>query len=211
MLQVTGVIKNLDRALLQVKAARVDALKAEDTAVRVEGFRLMRVLRAEIRKGAPGGRQFAPLSMIRRTLGAGGRLRGNNPLQRLSRAIGYEVAARSPAALKIGFVGRASSDAWRRIAAAQQAGFETSADEPYFRRRNISIREYLAGQGGLVDRTMFGGRKSRRRNVFFLRKSTQRLKTPARPIIEPFWQAHEPEARRNIRSNFIRKLRGERI
>ena len=211
MLQVTAIVNGLSKADAEVRRAQADAIKAENTAVRVAGFRLMRLLRAEIRKGAPGGRRFAPLSMIRRTLGQGGRLRGNNPLQKLSRAIGYEVAGQSPFSLKIGFVGTASSASWRKIAQAHQEGFTTSADAPYFRRRNESIREYLRGQGSLVDRAMFGGKKSRRRNVFFLRKSTASLRTPARPIIDPFWDAHEKTARANIRSNFVRKLRGERI
>jgi len=211
MLQVTTGIDGLDRAVAGIKKAQADALKAENTAVRVEGFRLMRLLRAEIRKGAPGGRRFAPLSMIRRTLGMGGRLRGNNPLSRLSRAIGYEVAGQSPFSLKIGFVGTASSATWRKIAAAQQAGFTTSADAAYFQRRNETIREFLVHQGSRIDKTMFGRKKSRRRNVFFLRKSTSTLRTPARPIIDPFWDAHEKSARANIRSNFIRKMRGERI
>ena len=211
MLQVTAIVDGVDRAVAGFKKAQADALKAENTAVRVEGFRLMRLLRAEIRKGAPGGHRFAPLSMIRRTLGASGRLRGNNPLARLSRAIGYEVAGQSPFALKIGFVGPAASTTWRKIAEAQQAGFSTSADATYFRRRNETIREFLAQQGARIDKSMFGGKKSRRRNVFFLRKTTQSLRTPARPIIDPFWDAHEKTARANIRSNFIRKMRGERI
>jgi hypothetical protein len=46
---------------------------------------------------------------------------------------------------------------------------------------------------------------------FALRKSTQRFHTPARPIIEPFWGAHQAEALGNIRSNFRRKLAGERV
>jgi hypothetical protein len=37
------------------------------------------------------------------------------------------------------------------------------------------------------------------------------MEVPARPIISPFWTAHDEEARRNIAKNFLRKLKGERI
>ena len=209
------ILSNADKTVKDLKRIQVDLLKAENTAVRVEGFRLMKQLRQEIRQGAPGGKRFAALSQIRRTMGSvyrgHFRLRGNNPLFRLARAIGYEVNDGTPFSLTIGFVGKASSRSWRMLALKHQQGFSESADAPYFRYHNISIRDYLVQEGSRVDRARFGGKKTRRRNVFFLRKSTQMLRTPARPIIDPFWAAHRAEAARNIRQNFIRKMKGERI
>jgi hypothetical protein len=46
---------------------------------------------------------------------------------------------------------------------------------------------------------------------FFLRPQTERLKTPARPIIKPFWAAHRDEALGGIHDLWMRKFRGERI
>ena len=210
MLQVTAIVDGVDRAVAGFKKAQADALKAENTAVRVEGFRLMRLLRAEIRRGAPGGRRFAPLSVIRKTM----RGRGNTPIFRLARAIGYDVPGGAAGSLKIGFVGPASSATWERLARMHQSGFMTDADAPYFRKYHrgaSTLRGLLAEEGSRFDKRMFGGKRGRRRSVFFLKKSTARLRTPARPIIDPFWDVHEKAARANIRSNFVRKMRGERI
>jgi hypothetical protein len=213
MIQITATITNPQQVIAKIKALLKKVAKAEDDAVRIEGFRLMRLLRKEIAQGAPGGRPFAPLSIIRRTQHATkrGGLRANRPLARLSRAVGYEVKKHSPAELTIGFVGRASSVTWRRLAKMHQEGFEKSVDAPYGRFGPGSVREVLAWYGSLFDPTRFKKSRSRRRNVFFLRKQTGSLKTPARPIIDPFWDAHRSQAMANIRENFRRKLSGERI
>jgi hypothetical protein len=213
MIQVKAIVNGasgLDKALKKASAVSV---KAENDAVRIEGYRLMRLLRKEIRTGAPGGQRFAPLSMIRRTMlaRASGRLGADRALAKMARAIGYDVTDKSPFKMEIGFVGPASSATWRKLAKKHQEGFQTGADEQYFRKHNISIREYLAQRGSDVNHSLYGKKKTLRRNVFFLRKSTKQLRTPARPIIEPFWVAHKLEAMRNIRENFRRKMRGERI
>jgi len=187
----TRGFKNLDR-VLKVESKRQK--KALDTSVRVEGFRLMRLLKAEIRKGKPGGREFAPLSFIARRWGHRGR---NSPLRRLAIAVRYFVAARDPLELQIGWVGPRVSERWRYFAKILQEGFERPVSE--------AQRKAMARSGGKMS-----GR-SRNRQYFFLRRETKTFKTPPRPIMEPFWVAYRNETRRNITDNFRRKMRGERI
>ena len=220
MISVEATIKGAKGAVTGLMKAKERMLKAQNTAVRVEGFRLMRQLREEIKAGAPGGQRFAPLSIIQRTMmgiykrwDEVGNLRANNPLYRFGSRIGYEVLDKSPYVLKIGFVGPASSSTWRKMAQKHQRGFTTSADAPYFRRtrRNVTIRELFAREGAKVNYKIYGGAKTLRRKVFFLRASTTTLRTPARPMIDPFWRANRAEALRNILDNTRRKMRGEYI
>lgn len=214
MIGLQATMKGAQRTVKGLKAEHLRHKKAMNTAVRVRGFKLMRLLRKEIRAGAPGGRKLAPLSVMRRVMFAElrkGRLRANKPLAPLARAIGYEVPRRDPLAMKIGFVGPASSATWRRLGKMHQEGFTTSVNAPFFRSRSTTIEQFLREQGSMVDHAVFGGRKARRRNVFFLKKSTRQLRTPARPIIVPFMQRYERESLMKIRRDFVRKLRGERI
>ena len=217
MINLEATIKNATAVKRQVKRKLDVVQKAEDTAVRVEAYRLMKLLRKEIRAGAPGGRRLAPLSIIRRTQGAykRGGLRTDRPLIAMARAVGYETIKRSPVELKFGFVGPASSTTWRRLVKMHAEGFTKSPDDPVASASGRTlyggtIRESLAFWGSQLG-SQFARSRSRRRNVFFLRRATHQLRTPARPIMEPFWAAHRAEALRNIRANFKRKLAGERI
>lgn len=181
-------IKRLERTL-KVEGRRQK--KAMDTAVKVEAFRLMRLLKSEIRKGAPGGRQFSPLSHILRRRGR------NSPLRRLAIAVRYYVAERDPLSIHVGWVGPRVSSRWKYIAKVQQAGFVTDISE--------AMRAHIIRSGARL------GKRSKMRRFHFLRRSTKQFKTPARPIMVPFWAAHRSEARRRISRNFQRKMRGERI
>ncbi|HUT43524.1 MAG TPA: hypothetical protein VMW95_04230 [Desulfobacterales bacterium] len=165
--------------------------KALNTAVKVEGFRLMRLLKKEIQSGAPGGRKFSPLTYMARA--RGGRLRPNKPLRRLAIAVRYQVQ-NNPFEMKIGWIGPRVSKSWKRIAEMQQEGFESGISES--RRRYFRLKA-----GGL-------SRRSIARRYLFLKKSTRKLKTPARPIMEPFWRAQRDSAWRNIRRNYVAKLKG---
>ena len=53
--------------------------KAAINATKVEGYRLMKLMQSEIRSGAPCGKPYSPLSVIRAGKLAGGR----KPLTRL--------------------------------------------------------------------------------------------------------------------------------
>ena len=172
-------------------------LKNAQTATKVEGFKLMGLLKEEIKEGSPGGRKFAPLTEIAKRLGRG-RL-NRNPLQRLAVAVRYKTGFEAGKMLfQVGFVnptrGRPLSRSWLKIAKFQQEGGTITMSE--------TLRETLASMGGRMKR------KSRK---LFLKKETRTFKVPKREIIDPFWNAYRNKAQRNIISNFERKMKGERI
>ncbi len=186
-------VKSLDR-FLKTESKRQE--KALNTAIKVEGFRLMRLLKKEIRDGAPGGKKFDSLTYLSRAFG-GKRLRPDKPLRRLAIAVRYFIKDQSPFDMRIGWVGPRTSKSWKRIAELQQEGFTrpiSKARRGFFRSR---------GEG------MSKGSAARR--YMFLRKSTTRFKTPPRPIMDPFWRAHGGKAWRNIQRNYRLKMKGQRI
>jgi hypothetical protein len=190
----TSGLKNLEKTL---KVEKSRHKKAFYTALRVRGFRLMGLMKKEIREGAPGGKRFAPLSTLARRTGTGNRLRPDKPLSRLAIAVRYYVARREPMVVSVGFTHPKLSKSWQRIALRQQQGFKAPL-EP-------DTRAYF-----LKKASELGVRAKGRRHLF-LRRGTKEFRTPARPIISPFWRAHKDESMRKIRRDFKRKLRGERI
>ena len=192
MIKVT--IKGLKRLERTLKIEGRRQKKALDTAVKVEGFRLMRLLKLEIRKGAPGGRKFAPLSFIARRLYHRGR---NEPLRRLALAVRYYIAERDPLQFYVGFTGPKVSRRWKYLAKVLQAGFTGAMD--------AETRKQFIITGGRMTK------RAKARRYHFIKESTRQFTTPARPIIEPFWHAHRRQALLNISRNFRRKMRGERI
>lgn len=96
-----------------------------------------------------------------------------------------------------------SSKKWRSLAKSHQEGFT--------RKITKKQREWLANRGAKLLEA--GGYESSEDldTPFFLQKSTRYFHTPARPIMEPFWQAYEDDARRNIKRNFSMKMKGKRI
>lgn len=172
--------------------------KAAYTAVRVEGYRLMRLLQAELRAGQPGGKRLRPL----RKLTTGGRHRP--PLARMAKAIRYSSEKKGGRLTFIfGVLRKKSSESWIRIADKQQAGFTVST------RARTPIGSTYGTMFARLGARM--GNRAKTRRFYFLRRYPGNLKTPAREFIRPFWQAHEREAAANIVTLFKRKLRGERI
>ena len=94
----TGVATNIDSFLDGFRAANESRLKASRDAVKIEGFRLMRLLQGDLRKGAPGGTALAPLSEISQFW------RRHNPLSALVHAIRYGVSPGSIYSVSIGAV-----------------------------------------------------------------------------------------------------------
>lgn len=170
--------------------------KAMTTAVKVEGFRLMRLLKKQIRDGAPGGQKFHPLTFLSRAWGSK-RLRPNKPLRRMAVAVRYFVKDFSPFDMRIGWVGPRTSKSWKRIAKLQQEGFTRPVDPK--RRESFSA----------IGRGM--SKRSPARKYMFLLKSTTTLKTPPRPIMDPFWRSEKQRAWRNIQRNYRLKMKGQRI
>jgi len=171
--------------------------KAMNTAIKVEGFRLMRLLKKQIQAGAPGGQKFEPLTYLARSFGGAGRLRPNKPLRRLAVAVRYFVKDQSPFDMRIGWVGPRTSKSWKRIAEMQQEGFESGMTE--------KRRRFFMFKGAAMSK------RSAVRKYLFIRKTTTRFKTSPRPILDPFWRAEKDRAWRNIRRNYKLKLQGERI
>lgn len=171
--------------------------KALETAIKVTGFKLRSELKTDIRKGAPGGEKFAPLSFLARRKKGAKRFRPNKPLNRLAIPIAYHVKSKDPFTLAVGFTGPRVSDSWKKIAEKQQEGFVKSVTEKqgsFFRHRGKEV-----------------SKRSRNRKFFFLKDTTTQMDTPARPIVDPFWDDNRMAALKNIRNNFKRKMRGERI
>jgi len=200
------LVKNWQAFQRDIGAANRRRVKAAEIATKVEGYRLMRILKKEIRAGAPGGRALAPLSEIAKRRGRGGnRRRNRSPLARLAFPVRYNTETRGGTfTFRLGFVnpnrGRPISKSWKRIAQAQQQGGSLTLSEE--------------GRKGLIRMGASLKRRSTTEDAaryFFLKKSTRNLRLPARPILDPFWNTHEGEVRRNLERNFARKMAGERI
>ncbi len=188
-------IRKFHRALEKADDGRK---KAGETAAKVEGFRLKKVLEKEIRAGAPGGRKFSSLSVIASRTSRGV---SRSPLRRLALGVRYRVTRMAGKMLfSFGFTEN-SSKSWQRLAKQHQEGLSRKVTDGH-RRFFGRVGDGLAGRSKRI---------SGLSRFFNLKKSTTTLKTPARPIIDPFWQAHERQAERNILINFQRKMRGERI
>jgi hypothetical protein len=180
------------RNLIDFESTR--ARKALTTATKTEGFRLMRLLREQIKQAAPGGRAFAPLSVIARM--RRGKYGDRKPLRRLATVVRYRV---EKDAMRIGFVqpvrGHQLSRSWLRIARLHQEGFQHEMDD--------------ATRAAVLRQLKYAGPAASK--FLALRKTTRRFHTPARPIVEPFWAAQIQATLANIRTNFRRKMAGERI
>ena len=189
MLNVT--VKGLSRLQKNLKAESKRQNKALETAVKVEGFRLMRTLKKQIRSGNPGGSQFDPLSMIRRKM-----KRSKKPLNTMTKAVRYNVTS-TPFQMAIGWTGPRVSKRWKALAEMHQEGFTVPVTDK-LRKKFIRVGKTLT-------------KRSKFRKYFFLRKGTKTLSVPKREIMEPFWESEKNKAWRNVRRNFKAKMRGERI
>jgi hypothetical protein len=186
---ITG-LSSLEKTLgAKIKAER----KALNTAVKVEGFRLRKEMASDIRKGSPGGQPFAPRTYLSKAYSG----RPNQKaLARLAVSTRYFIPEHDPITMHIGWTGPQVSKSWKRLAKMHQEGFTAPVDD---KRRQYLIK--IISQKG--KRSIY--------RKFIPRASTTTFKTPARPIIAPFWAAHKSQALRNIRNNYRRKLAGERI
>lgn len=206
---ITG-IRQLQKDL---DAAGKKNKRALETAIKVEGFRQLRILRDQIKKGVPGGHPYAAqLSEIARRTKAG-RLRKNQiPLYRLARLLRYNIAYRhGDIQMSFGFVSSSRSrlsGSWKKLVLQHAEGDEVDLHRTLYSGSRSELGRRFARIGGRLKKR--GDPDAR---FFFLRRVTSRrgVDLPRRPIIEPFWGAYDDDVRRNIRKNFQRKLRGERI
>jgi hypothetical protein len=207
---------HLDQFLKDMDKANDQRVAIGQAAVRAEGYRLWKLLRTELKAGAPGGSALEPLREISQWSGQ------RKPLSALWRAVRYKVHSKSPLRMEIGAadtraerrstegidalggMGRAwarsgLSASWVTLFAKQQAGFRTPVTE--------QIREFLAGIGGALSAKK--GKAKGRARYFFLRKETTEFVTPARDIIDAFWRSHLGEMERNMRTWFNEKIAKE--
>jgi hypothetical protein len=192
----TRGFSNLERAL---KAESRRGKNALELAMRIEGFRLRKELKERLKKGesAPGIK-LKSLTFLARGLGiqTSRRLRKDRPLTRFGAFVRYDVK-KSPYEVHVGFVGSRVPKYIKQWVRLHAQGF----NRPISKR----FRKYIIAQGARRGKTEGG------RNPYFLKKGTTRFKTPARPIVDPFWDAERNDALRNISRNFRKKMRGERI
>ena len=176
-------VTHLQRAL---KAQRKSEVKALESAIKKEGFLLMKGLKGNIKAGITTGPEK---SMIARRLSKSSKL-----LRRLATAVRYQVR-HDPFTVEIGWVGPKVSKSWKRIAYRQQEGFTSTVTDRQ--------RAFFRGIGGGMSR------RGKYRRYFFLKKSTTTMKTPARPILDPFWESSQERAWRNISTIYKLKLSGQ--
>ena len=217
---IKGVLdlkKNLDKYEFSMA-------KNMNTAFRVTGYRLKNKLQKEIRAGAPGGSKFSPLTVIasrwfytkRRKSGA---------LARLAIGVRYHIPNTITPLLQVGFVGptnyreyiemvnsgfkfgnsgtsyrgldpkNMTSKSWRRLADIHQRGFKKNVTEPM----RLSLYRWADKVRGPDSR------------YFRIKKSTTQFENTPRLIIDPFWDNNRDDAIKEIRVNWERKMRGERI
>ena len=201
-------VKGLARLCCALSVARQKEKKALQTAFKVEGHRLKKVLQEELKASKPGGKRLKSLSMISTHLKG----KRNTPFARLVGAIRYNESYDGNT-IKVGWTGPMVKRSIKRMAIqAQEGGTRSVSDTQRRFFIHASLRLGAAGRvtGYRLKRKMM--EKSRLKiMVFFLKKSTTKMETPARPVIAPFWQAHKNEAWENIRNNYLRKRQGERI
>jgi len=193
-------IKQADKAIKEVD---VDLKKASHTAARVEGFRLRKLLMKDLNRAAPGGIPLDPLSEIAKLLRDKRKTPGIKPLKPLAKRVAYRAQERGGRmTMDVGFVdpggaAKALPESWKRIAAFQQKGGTFPVPD--------KIRRAAIYRGTRK------GPRSKARKLSLLRKATTHFRTPARPVIYPFWRVHKREALMNVKRNFQRKMAGERI
>ncbi len=204
----TLVWKNMAKAKKGLDKIEKKRVKTAQTAAKVEGFRLMKKLKPEVRAGRPGGRRLKPLSKIARRTKTGRLKKNINPLASAAKLVRYTVKRGRQFNVSVGFVSNRVTQSWKRLLMGHQRG---STSGLYSRSRtNLGI--HFARIGGKLKKK--GDPDAR---FFFLTKKAGAVKggvkgkLPARPIIDPFWRANRAEAQRNIVKNFERKMAGERI
>jgi hypothetical protein len=198
---MAGVRTNFAAFIKDFRQADALRVKAGQDAVKVEGYRQMRVLQAEIKAGEPGKKKLKGLREISKRYSGDARLKPTHarPLANLYHAIRYKVTKEGRLVFEFGAVPGKTSNTWVGIMKRRQEEQNYPVTD--------EMRTYLAKIGAILR-----GKKKLAEwpaKAFFLK--TTAFKNPARDIIDTFWAAHKSEVMPNIESNFERKLRGERI
>ena len=202
-----GTVNGLRGLYDAVGAYDKKSKRALKTAVQVEGYKRLRQLRDEMRAGKPGGKVFRELSRIAGRTKRGALKKNQIPLYRLARLLRYRVDYDPGGnfSLSFGFVNtnkQALSSSYKQLLIKHQEGVDV-----LYTRSRTELGRRLARIGGKLQKK--GDPDAR---YFFLKKTTGRkIDLPERGIIDPFYRSYGGGIWRNIRGNFRRKMRGERI
>lgn len=195
-------IKLVKNNIHLIEEERKRGVKSFETASKVEGFRLMKLLKQDLKEGKAGPVRFDPLTEIAKAMG---KPKDRTPYQKFARLIGYQSQRQGERFFVwVGWLGLRRkgrfglSASYERILTEMQTGKQFPVTEELRKR---------IGEWGYARRR----RKAAEARYFFIRRSTTRFMLRARNAIQPFWDAHKAEARTNVARNFERKMRGERI
>lgn len=205
MLKMT--VRGISKLQKDLKVETKRQKKALDVALKVEGFRLLRQLRDDIRQGRPGGQAYAAeLSKIAGRTKTGRMRKNQMPLYRIARMLRYNASYKNGALqFSFGFLSsgrRPIQTSYKEMLIKHQEGIDV-----LYRGSRTELGKRFARIGGKLKKKGDPDAK-----YFFLRKTTgRRIDLPKRPVIDPFWDANKGEAITNIRRNFRLKLQGVRI
>lgn len=213
----SATLKGASQVIKGLTQARARTQKALTTGIKIEAYRLNKRLKADLRKGAPGGRRLPGLSDIAKRLFGKAKVHGGvyrrlspnrNPLAGMATGVRYRVQKTKPFSMAVGFVTPTGQEtnkmgSWRWLAKWHSKGFSTPISS--------RLRHSVIAKGADMMKKSRLGRDDIADTPFFLKKSTRVFRTPPRPIMEPFWAANKNTARHNIRRNFKLKMKGVRI
>ena len=187
--------------------------KALGSALKREGWMLMNEMRGAIRTGRPGGQSYNPLSIIagyrytggyskrKPYTGIGGRRGLNTGLRGNMIPIRYhykKLSSRGGQSVTVGVVGgkkQKISASWQRIFRRQQEGFRAPVD--------MDLRQELAWRAYSRNSKV----KAAHRDFFLLKPQTTHFVTPARPVVDPFWDKEQGKSLARFEKTFAKKLR----
>lgn len=214
-MRLNATVRGINKLRRRLAAIEKKQNKALYWSIKEEAFFLRGELKKDLQKQRPGNKKFQSLTYLSRgwKVRTGTRLRPNKRFSRMAGAVRYHVektASGNPVA-HVGFTKKSPKAAFfRDIVTKHAKGFTTPVTP--------KMRRYLAHQGARRLGGMKGQKRQRHRDAdfvggntpYFLKKSTTHFKTPAQPIIRPFWGKHRMRSIARIRSKFKRKMRGER-
>lgn len=153
----------------------------------------VKLLKKEMRQGAPGGATYPKLSNIGLfdVIQSGLKRKRGKPLNRLAKHVSaYMTPRQGGATIEAGFVkkGGRGSNVYINLAKLHQQGFKSQISE--------KRRRYFAVLGKTLPM------RSKFRKFFFIRKATKYFEVPARPIIDPFWEAHSHTITHDVKARY---------
>jgi len=214
-----ATIRGTKKLYSDVSRARKKLKKAQSDAVKIVAYRRLRDMAREMRRGAPGGQSFEPLSTIARvnfrnkslmssrkpftglasTQRQGGFLRGLPPIR-------YTPIAGADGLVKKAEIGMTnegrypSGSNWIRKGNVWQEGTTVPVDDADKRvLRYIGAAFKKARPNSVIARR------------FFLKKATRSVKHPQREIILPFWRRWRQPSIEELQQVFAAKAAGKRV